>query len=115
MSQICIKAGETIAETVTICGLPGALAWQAASTLRDDGGDVVAELTTTLTQASDYSTSGDWVLTLYATAEATAAWLPPGSPFAHRRLIGDVKFACGADDPVVRSETFAVVVSQPLT
>lgn len=53
--------------------------------------------TTTLVQASDYSTSGNWLLTISATADQTAAWVVSPAPFSTRTLYCDVKLSSGSD------------------
>jgi hypothetical protein len=107
------KASDTFAYGGLVSGLAAGVGWQAAASVRSSGGVVLCALATTLVQASDYVTSGNWVLTLYAASAQTSQWTSGGYG---QTLNCDIKFsAAGGADPVAHSETFQIAVLGAIT
>lgn len=108
---ITIKAGDTFSYAGTVSGLPAGYSWTATCDVCGPSG-ALTSLDVTLAQAPDYSTSGAWVLTLFAGAAVTIKW---GGANMVQTFVADVKFTGGAPDPVVHSETFVIQVLPAVT
>lgn len=108
------KPGDTFSYSGIVSSLPSSTDWQAAATVRGADGTQFAVLDVTLAEASDYATTGNLTITLFASSTATGGWGRGGA--APRCLYCDIKFSATAGaDPVVHSETFKINLEAPIT
>ena len=86
------KAGSTFAYSGVVKGLAPGINWGvAASDTLKSGTTIGVPLHTTLTKASDYNTSGKWLLTLRATSAETMVWWASAQN-TYSDLTFDIKF-----------------------
>ena len=116
MLKLDRKAGETFAYAGLVQNLDPSVAWAASSDV------VIAStraqldtLTVTLAQTTDWSTSGNWNISLFASAVQLAAWWTATKNLGGRVLF-DIKFYnSAAPDPVLHSETVALQLWPEIT
>ena len=110
--KIELKAGSTFAYAGLVSGLDPSIAWGASANVLSapNAASLGANtaLTVTLAKASDFVTSSNWSLTLYAAGAVTSVWWG-GVRNSGGVVLFDVKFFNTASpDPVIYSETVAV-------
>ena len=116
MQTIELVAGSTFAFAGPVSHLSGAVAWGLSAAVRVKNATTdLDNFTCTIAQASDFSTSGLWNVSLSATAVQTAAWYQAAN-LKGGELLFDLKFfnTAGAD-PVLRTEPLTLKLSAPVT
>ena len=108
-----LKAGDTFLYSGVVSGLSMLNTWSAASSVSFNGA-VIASLTVTLVNNSDYATTGNLLLTISATGAQTLAWLQ-GLGLVRALLACDVRFSNSGSDPIMHSDTFIIDLSAEVT
>jgi hypothetical protein len=116
MVKLEFKAGSTFAYGGVVSNLDPSISWAASAQVNSarTGADL-GSLTVNLAQAADFSTSHNWNISLFATAEQTAAWLA-ATKATDGQVLFDIKFFDTAQpDPVIHSETVFLHLHAPVT
>jgi hypothetical protein len=116
MQTIELAAGSTFSFAGPVSNLPGSVAWGLAASVRVSGTQVdLDQFATTIAQAADFETSGNWNVSLTATAAQTAAWAQAAQN-QRGELFFDMKFFnTAAPDPVLRSDLVKLKLFTPVT
>ena len=116
MQTIELVAGSTFAFAGPVANLSGSIAWGVSASVRVKGAATdLDNFTAAIAQASDFSKSGLWMVSLSATAIQTAAWWT-ASQLKQGELLFDLKFfnTAGAE-PVLRTDVLRLKLSSPVT
>jgi hypothetical protein len=116
MQTIELVSGSTFSFAGTVSNLDRSVAWGVNASIRVRGvGAVIDAFTTSMAQASDFDTTGNWTISLAATAAQTTAWYTAARN-AQGELTFDLKFfnTAGAD-PVLRSSPIVLKLTTPIT
>jgi len=107
LTKIELKAGSTFSYAGTVSNLDASTAWSALSTLRNKTtkAEITPGIIVTLAKASDFSSTQNWVITLFAPSVSTTGWLAQLLS-AKGEAEFDIKFFnTAAPDPVIKSDT----------
>ena len=109
MLKMELKAGGTFAYAGIVQNLDPSVAWAASADVQIASTRAPLDtLAVTLAQAGDWSTSGNWNISLFASSTQTAAWWTATKNLLGR-VVFDLKFYNSvAPDPVLHSETVAL-------
>lgn len=116
MQTIELVAGSTFGFAGPVSNLNGAIAWGLASSVRVSGATADLDaFTCSIAQASDFSISGLWNVSIAATAVQTAQWWT-AARLKSGELLFDLKFFnTAASDPVLRTELILLKLTAPVT